>query len=199
MSDSSFENRRQWIHFAMVLFCPLLRYLEWWQAAMMALLAVVFNALVLPLLKVGREITRESDPFFSGIKFYPFAVLLAILLFPMPVAAAAWGVLAAGDCFSNVVGRAYGRTKLPWNPGKSIAGSLAFVLTAFPVAWFLAWWTALGHPGASLEGGAAASLAAAGAITGALVESLPIRIDDNLSVTLSSGLVMALLVWAYVG
>jgi dolichol kinase len=193
------ENRRQWIHFAMVAFCLLLRWLNTWQAAGMALGAVGFNLFVLPLLRVGRDIARESEPFLSGLKFYPVAVLLVILLFPLPIAAASWGVLAAGDCFSNLAGRAWGRTKLPWNQKKSIVGSLAFVATAFPVAWFFGWWAWLGHPDARLDARGLAMLAAGGAVAGAIVESLDTPIDDNLSVTLTSALVMAGMAYAYVG
>ncbi|MBI1850744.1 MAG: hypothetical protein HYR85_10410 [Planctomycetes bacterium] len=186
----SFENRRQWIHFAMVAFCLLLRWLSPWQAAGMAATAVVFNFFVLPLLKVGRDIARDSEPFLSGLKFYPVAVLLVIVLFPLPIAAASWGILAAGDCFSNLAGRAWGRTKLPWNSKKSVVGSVAFVLTAFPAAWFFGWWTSLGHPEFGYTTAQLGTLAAGGAIAGAIVESLDVRIDDNLSVTLASALVM---------
>jgi uncharacterized protein (TIGR00297 family) len=190
MGGPGSEARRQWIHFSMVGFCLLLRFLGKWEAAGVAALAVAFNCLVLPRLRFGRDIVREKEPFLSGVRFYPIAVLLVIVLFPMPIAAAAWGVLASGDCFSNVLGRAYGRRRLPWNPKKSVVGSLTFVITAFPAAWFFGWWAALGHPEEGYGTALLAAIAATGAVAGAIIESLPIRIDDNLSVTLGSALAM---------
>jgi uncharacterized protein (TIGR00297 family) len=191
MGSQSLENRRQWVHFSMVGFCLLLRWFDQPQAAGMALAAVAFNFFLLPLVRFGRDLSREKEPFLSGLKFYPIAVFLAILAFPLPLAAAAWGILAAGDCFSNLVGRAWGRTKLPWNRKKSVAGSVAFVLTAFPTAWFFGWWASAGHPESAYGIAQLALLAAAGSIVAAVLEGLPIPIDDNLSVTLGGGFVMA--------
>jgi phytol kinase len=143
---------------------------------------------------VGARITRDREAFFSGVRVYPLAVLILVVFFRLPIAAGAWAILAVGDAFSNVVGRAIGRHKLPWNPRKSWAGSIAFALTAIPSAALLLWWTAqppLAHPGV---GGTAAvwTCAVAGGLAGAAIESFDLPIDDNLSVSLASGLVMAL-------
>ena len=108
------------------------------------------------------------------------------------------------DAFSNLFGRRYGKKKLPWHPKKSWAGSTGFVLTAFPAALAFLLYTQHFAPGASLlpewrENGLAGPLALggavvvslAGALVAAFVESLPVRIDDNLTVTFSSGAAMA--------
>jgi len=189
------EGLRQLVHLGVGAFSLVLRFLLSWQAMILAGAAVVFNFFVLPRLAVGKSISRDREAFFSGIRVYPISVLLLIVFFPMPIAAGAWAILAVGDSFSNIVGRPLGKLKLPWNARKSWAGTIAFAATAIPAAAGLLWWTAqppLAHPSV---GGAGAiwACAVAGGLIGAAVESLDIPIDDNLSVSLASGVAMMLL------
>lgn len=189
------EGLRQFVHLGVGAFSLILRFLLWWQAVAFAAAAVVFNFVVLPRLSVGKSIARDREAFFSGVRIYPVAVLMLVVFFPMPIAAGAWAILAVGDSFSNIVGRPFGRTKLPWNARKSWAGTIAFAVTAIPAAAALLSWTAeppLAHPGV---GGAGAiwACAIAGGLVGAAVESLDIPLDDNLSVSLASGVAMMLL------
>ena len=72
--------------------------------------ALAFNALVLPRIG-GRRLYRPVDHargFPLGILLYPLAVLLLILAFPsrLDIAAAAWGILAFGDGAATLVGTA---------------------------------------------------------------------------------------------
>jgi uncharacterized protein (TIGR00297 family) len=175
------ENARQWVHVGSGAFAFLLKILTWWQAAAMAAAALVFNVLVLPRVG-GRRLYRPVDDargFPLGILLYPLAVLLLILLFSsrLEIAAAAWGILAFGDGAATLVGRRRRGRTLPWNRDKTIAGTASFIICASVGGCVLAWWTRpTGSMWFTLLAPIAASLAAA------LVESIPVCLDDNLSV-----------------
>jgi uncharacterized protein (TIGR00297 family) len=183
------ETRRQVVHVAMGLFAPALRWLTWWQAAACAGAALLFNLILLP--RLARTLFRRSEleaGRFGGIVFYPLAVLLLVVAFPdrPDIAALAWGVLAAGDGFATLVGRAVGRRRLPWNREKTWAGSLAFVMAGGIAGTALAWWTrpAVAATVPPWFTWGAPWLAACVA---ALVETIPVRLDDNLSVPAAAG------------
>lgn len=187
------ETARQIVHMSMGAFALLLRVLTWWQAALCALAALLFNALVLPRAG-GRAIIRPADAsrgYPIGILVYPVAVLMLILAFParLDIAASAWGILAAGDGMATLVGRRWGRHRLGWNPDKTVEGLLAFILAGGAAAVFLAWWTAPAivppPPLAFVILAPVIAVVAAG-----LVETVPIALDDNISVPASAGAVL---------
>lgn len=184
------ETARQIVHMSMGVFALLLRVLTWWQAALCALAALLFNAFVLPRAG-GRTIVRPADasrgyPF--GILVYPVSVLLLILAFParLDIAAGAWGILAFGDGAATLVGTRWGRHRLSWNPGKTVEGLLAFIIAGGGAAVFLTWWTAPAiAPRPALAFILVAPLVAA--VAAGLVETIPIALDDNLSVPAAAG------------
>jgi uncharacterized protein (TIGR00297 family) len=187
------ETARQIVHMSMSVFALLLRVLTWWQAALCALAALVFNAVVLPRAG-GRTIIRPADasrgyPF--GILIYPVSVLLLILAFParLDIAASAWGILAFGDGAATLVGRRWGRHRLGWNPDKSVEGLLAFMLAGGGAAVFFAWWTA---PAITPAPGPTFIIVApvVAAVAAGLVETVPVALDDNISVPASAGAVL---------
>ena len=183
------EDRRQILHMSIGVFALLLRFLPWWVAAIVAGCAVGFNAYVLRRL-AGHVLYRPSERsrrFPPGILFYPIAVVLLILMFPdrPDIAAAAWGVMAFGDGAATLVGRRAGGRRIPWNQEKSIAGSLAFVVAGGAAGVFLAWWCrpAVTPPPYQWFSFLAPLLAVTVA---AAVETLPVRLDDNISVPASA-------------
>ena len=209
------ESARQWVHIGSGLFALLLRFLTWWQASALAVTALVFNALVLPRIG-GRRLYRPIDAargFPLGILLYPLSVLILILAFPerLDIVAAAWGVLAFGDGFATLVGRAWNakarpslegtpmsfgpasakaaKTTLPWNGEKTIAGTTAFFVFGSVAGVALACWTRSSvTPRPPLMFSLVAPMVAAA--VGALVETIPVRLDDNISVPFSSAGVM---------
>jgi len=190
------EEARQWLHVCSGAFAFLLRFLTWWQAAALAGTALLFNALVLPRIG-GRRLYRPIDEargFPLGILLYPLAILLLILVFSarLDIAAAAWGVLAFGDGAATLVGRRADGLRWPWNHDKTIAGSIAFVVCGSLGAIGLACWTRPAvMPEPSLWFDIFAPIAAA--IMAALVETIPVRLDDNVSVPGSAALVLWLI------
>ena len=183
----------------------------------MAAAALVFNVVLLPRLG-GRHLYRPIDHergFPLGILLYPLSVLLLTLAFPsrLDIVAAAWGILAFGDGAATLVGRASKRStadhakhaekilsatsassavsrgQLPWNPDKSVAGTLAFIVCGSAAGVALAWWV---RPAVTPTPPMAFTIAAplAAAVLAALVETIPVRLDDNISVPLTAALVL---------
>jgi uncharacterized protein (TIGR00297 family) len=156
--------------------------------------AVVHNAFLFPLYG-GRKLWRAgetSSGYALGIVLYPVTVLLLLLLYwnRLEVAAAVWGILAFGDGMAGIAGPALGRSNpLPWNPRKSWAGSLAFLLFGGAGAFALLQWTAPGR----YETGFALAVAAAVAAFAAVLESLPQGLDDNFGVPLVTSVLLACL------
>lgn len=209
------ENARQWIHIGSGLVALLLRVLTGWQAAALAALALGFNLLLLPRLG-GPRLYRPVDHdrgYSLGILLYPLSVLLLTLAFPsrLDIAAAAWGILAFGDGAATLIGRRFTAEhtknagtkpfsagsaifavpsgRFPWNAEKSIAGTLAFIVCGSAAGVTLACWVRPGvTPTPPLTFAIAAPIAAA--LLAALVETTPIRLDDNISVPATAGLVL---------
>lgn len=182
------EVFRQLVHIGAGAFALTLAWLSWSQAAALAAGALLFNLLVLP--RISRRVFRAGDldqPWTSGIALYPMAVLGLVLVFRdrLDLAAAAWGILAAGDGMATLAGTAVRSPRLPWNPDKSVAGLLAFVGAGSLAAAGLLAWTS----------GEAASMslwvtAIPAATVAALVETIPIRLNDNISVPIAAALVL---------
>jgi len=212
------ENARQWVHVGSGLFALLLRVTTWPQAALLAAVALVFNVVMLPRIG-GRRLYRPLDTargFPVGILLYPFSVLLLTLIFRsrLDIVAAAWAIMAFGDGAATLVGRAttwnakpakpakqdpslgFARfagfafhRPLPWNRDKTVAGTVAFVVCGGLAGVALAWWTRPAVvPPPSMTFTIAAPLVAAA--VAALVETLPVRLDDNISVPATAAAVL---------
>jgi uncharacterized protein (TIGR00297 family) len=188
-SAAASERTRQAVHVAMGAFALLLRYLTWWQAALLAGAALAFNCFVLPEIG-GTRLYRTAEHtrgYSAGMLLYPLAVLLLLFVFParLDIVAAAWGILAAGDGMATIVGTHVGGPRVPWNRDKSIAGSLALFLFGGAAGAFLAWWCRPAViPAPSLWFLLAVPFVAAA--VAALAETVPIRLDDNLTVPMTA-------------
>jgi uncharacterized protein (TIGR00297 family) len=196
MTLSGAEAKRKLLHMAVGGFAFLLRFLTWPQAALMAVLAFLHNWLVLPRIG-GKGLWREDEHgagYARGILIYPAAVLGLVLWFreDLWMAAAAWGVLAFGDGMASLLGQALGGPRLPWNPRKGWAGSVAFVVFGTIGASLLTAWTLRLPPG-SMFSPRILGLMLPLALFCALVESLPTTLDDNLTVPLAAALALPLL------
>jgi uncharacterized protein (TIGR00297 family) len=134
---------------------------------------------------------EDSIPFRSpgdrartGIVLYPISVLVLVVLYRnhLHIAAAAWAIMALGDGMATVVGEALRGSALPWNRQKTWSGFISFAVAGTVGAYILTRWIAPEiPPDKTLMVCAAASL------LGAVVESIPIPLDDNLTVPLVVG------------
>lgn len=190
------EAQRKLVHVAVGGFAFALRFLTWPQAAVMAIGAFAFNWQVLPRIG-GRALWRPDDAqrgYPVGILIYPLSVLGLVLWFHDELwkAAAVWGLLAAGDGMASLLGLALGGPRLPWNAAKGWAGFLAFVVCGGAMAAALIVWT-LRLPATAFTSPRVLALALPLAVACAMAESMPTRLDDNLTVPLAGALTLALL------
>ena len=130
--------------------------------------AVISDITVLAL----RE--RDRHGFALGPVTLGLGAMLALLLYPEPAASMAIYALAFGDSAAGVVGTAFGRVKIPFTGGKSVAGSLACCLVVLAIAL-------------RITGNAPASVAIA--VAAALLEAAPTHDYDNLILPVGAGLV----------
>lgn len=193
---------RALVHFGALVFAVPLTWLAAWQggwpgrvcAASGCLLLVLFN--LFALMRFVPSIRRPEPNANHGVWLYPLAMGVGFLIFPAFAVGAAWAVLAAGDAAASICGRRVPKPALPWNARKSWVGLLAFFLVAMPAASALLWWcpapeflTRSGSP----EWPYVLTLAALGAVCGAILESLEGPFDDNLRVGLGVGLAVWLI------
>ncbi len=174
----------------MLIFAFLLPCLNWREAAGCALLALLFNIVVLP--RLGADLRKDASggtasSVMTGIVIYPISVLALILFYrhSLQIVGATWAIMALGDAMAGVAGVALQGPALPWNREKTFAGFVAFVVAATAGAYLLTRWIA-----PSVDPVVALRICAATALVGALVESLPIRLDDNATVPLICGAFM---------
>jgi uncharacterized protein (TIGR00297 family) len=189
------ETTRQWVHIGFGAAALLLPFLHWYQAVILAASAILFNIRVLRAV-AGERLHRPvelAQTIPLGLVLYPTSILRLLRMLPsrFDIVAAAWGILAAGDGAATLVGHRYGRSRWSWNRGKSVAGSAAFLIAGGLAGSFLCWWCRpVVIPPPFLWFSIGAPLVAA--LVAAAVETVPIRLDDNLSVTLSA----AAMLWA---
>lgn len=117
--------------------------------------------------------TRDRNRAVLGPITLGLGTLLCLMLYPEPAASVGIYALAFGDGLSSVVGKLFGRIRLPLTGGKTLEGSLTAFLAIFWVVW-----SASRDP-----------LVAVGvAFTGTVLEALPLEDLDNLVVPLGTAL-----------
>ena len=208
MSRLRGELIRKAVHIGMGACALLFRWITPGQAAILAIVALLFNLFVLHRL-TRRALLRDNEQgagYSLGIVLYPAVVLALIVVFRerMELAAAAWGLLAVGDGMATVAGVLAKGGKLPWNPDKSWAGFFAFVINGTAAAAFLIRWTQQAAVDATpaMDSVGLSFLAAGGdvheivfllvacfvaSLAAAFAESLSTGIDDNILVPLVGG------------
>ena len=119
----------------------------------------------------------NEDSRITGATYLLIGSCLAFVLFDPTVAIAALLFLSLGDPAAAIVGQSVGGPRFF---GKSPVGTLAFILVASLVA-----------AGLVLVGGTQVKIALfTGAVVAAIVEILPLPIDDNLTIPIAAGVVM---------
>ena len=127
-----------------------------------------------------REILR--GPLFYGIVFIAVTILY---WYDSPIGIVALMLMCGGDSLADVIGRRYGKIKLPWNPDKSWAGTLGMLVGG----WVFATGILIAYGALSIFPNPWISYlpaVTAISIAGSLVESLPLHDIDNLTVTVTA-------------
>lgn len=183
------ERLRQTIHIALFVFAFFLKFLSRWQAVGLLLLLLCITVAVSPKIKSRIRLHRAHESaYHNGAVLYFLVLICLVLLFPPGVVAATWAVLALGDGAATLIGTHFTARPLPWNDRKTLAGSTAFLLCATVGATVMLLWMV---PGMALA--AALFTAFKASFVAALVESLPWKINDNISVAVSAALVFSML------
>jgi uncharacterized protein (TIGR00297 family) len=188
------EDLRQLEHLLPIGFAFLLPYINHGIALLLAGVAVLHALYISP--RLVRVTTRQSEKkrgFSLGKLFYAVGILLLLLIFPdrLYVVAGVWALLAVGDSISNIVGRRWGTTKLPYNQDKSLAGLIAFWVPGTFAAYLLILWNLPSESTYSpIE---VLIISAIAAFLTGLAESLPSAVDDNLVICTVGALSLVLL------
>ncbi|MGQ9469083.1 MAG: diacylglycerol/polyprenol kinase family protein [Nitrososphaerales archaeon] len=116
----------------------------------------------------------ETSNFILAPVYFALGILIALTIFKRSVGFASIEIIALGDSSARLFGKLIGRTRLPFNKMKTLEGSFF----CFIFSWL----------GASLF--VPPLIAILGALIGSIVESLPLPIDDDLTVPIASGFTM---------
>jgi phosphoserine phosphatase SerB len=135
------------------------------------------NIPILSLITWSAANKTELYEFATSPIHFALGIAISLLIFPEPIRYVAIAVLTLGDGGAHIFGIKFGKTRLPFNKGKNIEGTIFGLLFAFLGAMIFV------DPVRAL-------IAAA---VGMLVEGIPSPINDNLTMPLASGLVLALI------
>jgi len=112
-------------------------------APFLAPLIIVINIIKVTVIGLGvvkdegvvNSMTRHGDyrELLKGPLYYACAITLTTIVFwrTSPISIAVICNLCAGDGVADIAGRRFGQVKLPHNPGKSYAGSIAMFTSGF--------------------------------------------------------------------
>lgn len=136
-----------------------------------------------------RRIERQGEQGqrLMSVAGYAGSVLVTLLLFPahIELGLTVLAVLAFGDGSATLLGKLLGGPGLPWNPEKSWSGFLGFIAIGGSMASLIYWGETHFNPEALGPGVSLAQALACGfapAILGAVYESIPSKLNDNLRV-----------------
>lgn len=186
---NSKEMERQIFHAVLaVVLVILLFYLGRIKFLAMVFAGILVGSLVINLKSLGTKMPiadwfhyrfeRDATRFPGyGSAWYAIGILIiAVLINDVPRISAGILIFGLGDSFSTMIGINYGKNKLPYNNKKSVQGTIAFFVSSCVSYIFI---------------GPIAILIAA---LSAIVESLPVPMDDNLTVPLGIAIMLKLLI-----
>ena len=164
-----------------------------WLAALVPLLFTIQFALIgLGLVKDEASVkamSRSGDrreilhgPLYYGIIF---VVMTLVFWKDSPIGMIAVMLMCGGDGLADIMGRGIQSPKLPWNKDKSVAGSLGMLLGGWVLTAFILFIFVLKGVFAGTFTGYLLPITYI-AVLAMLVESLPLKDVDNITVTLAA-------------
>lgn len=130
------------------------------------LINLVMRGYRVPLASWFVEVFERKDaplPGYGSVWYIVGLLICCLLIEDVPSLCGAIAVLAFGDAASTIFGMR-GKTPLPYNNKKTVEGTIAFILFSLTSFIFIGW-NALPL-----------------SLIAAFAESLPIRVDDNLTI-----------------
>ena len=143
------------------------------------LIRLIYRKFNVLLFKTKEIFKSKEYKKFSSITLFLTACFLSFLLFERNIASLAVTFIIFGDFFSKYFGMRFGRIKIF---DKTFEGSLAFFNACLAGGFILLHYIDFSFP-----------IFLCGALIGTVVETLPLGIDDNFSVSIVSGSFMYLL------
>jgi len=120
----------------------------------------------------------ELYEFTAAPLYFAAGILLTLVLFPAPVNGAAIAIFTLGDSTASLFGGLISKKPLPFNKGKTLEGSFWGFFFAFLAGSFFV------SPGLALIAAAVAMI----------IESLPLPVNDNITIPLGTGLALMLII-----
>lgn len=168
---------------------PYSRYLA---ALVPALITIQFALIGFGIIKDQSAIdamSRSGDrkEILQGPLYYGLIIVFITIYYwdSSPIGIIGFMLMCGGDGLADILGRKYGKRKLAWNPTKSWMGSFGMFLGGWVCSYFIL--LVFLHFG-KFTGGAIDYLAPLTliAIIGTLVESLPLKYIDNITVPIAA-------------
>ncbi|HAR41411.1 MAG TPA: hypothetical protein DCS07_02070 [Bdellovibrionales bacterium] len=119
----------------------------------------------------------------TAIPPYLLSAVIAVLVFPKPIAILSILFLACGDPLASVFGILYGKHSIRFANGKSLIGSLAGILTCAAITFMFLKMMSIPMP-------ALLAVTMIGGLAGGTAEMAPVDVDDNFSIPVISGFVL---------
>ena len=167
-------------------------YAKWLAAVVPFLITVQFALIGLGIVKDEASVkamSRTGDrreilygPLFYGIVF---VVMTLIYWKDTPTGMVALMLMCGGDGLADIMGRGIKSPKLPWNPGKSVVGSAGMFIGGWVLAAFITGVFVLAGVFAGPFSHYLIPITII-ALAGTIVESLPLKDVDNITVTLAA-------------
>lgn len=148
-----------------------------------------------------RKFIRPGESRYDAkVAGYILSVIGPLIAFPqhLQFGLTVLAILAIGDGAAGLIGMVVQGRKLPWNPEKTFAGSLGFVLCSAPAA-ALVFWISSSHSPTPVPWVPALLIGCLASLTGAIAESWASKINDNLRVGIVAGLTLMLGHWFLIG
>ena len=171
---------------------PDLWYYRWLAALVPLLFTVQFALIGLGIVKDEASVkamSRNGDrrEILHGPRYYGIIFVVMTLVFwkDSPIGMIAVMLMCGGDGLADIMGRGIRSPKLPWNNDKSVAGSLGMLLGGWVLTAFILFIFVLKGVFTGPFTGYLLPITYL-AVLAMLVESLPIKDVDNITVTLAA-------------
>ncbi|MCM8816833.1 MAG: hypothetical protein NC913_04905 [Candidatus Omnitrophica bacterium] len=132
------------------------------------------------LLKHSPGVFKTKPGVLTGDTNFMIASFISVLYFPFPVAVANLLFLTFGDAASAIFGSRFG--KLGIFPGKTLEGMLGGIIINSIIGLLLSFYLVVPF-----------EILFIGVLTGCILEVIPTKIDDNLTVGIIPGILMTIL------
>lgn len=190
------EFRRRLFHMSPALIpvgLPFIPHPDVWGPILTGAILVFTAAASIFAMTHAHLVKREGETEWrQAVLGYMATIVTPLLFFPgrAELGLMTLQIVALGDGSATLGGLMFGGRKLPWNPRKTVSGILSFILVGTLASTYSYW----GEASPSVPILTVLAICSTAALAAAIVESLPIRSNDNFrvgSTALAVGIVMS--------